>query len=237
MISISIDQVFHTGWWKMAIAYGALFYMFQYMTYTIIFKSIVGSPTNWSIKEIRFWRRKAQFIGAVFFAPLFEEFMITLLAYASFIQYAREGQEGIVVIMVATFFALLHIPVDVHGQRNSYLGIRPFILLLWQLERFFYSLAAFFLFKMTGTLWSSIVLHYVVNGFASVYNFDMEDGHRAVGSIDIQRLIIVVLEIFIVVFGTYQYHQKYPNFGPYLIGLAVVFLFIHLFRTLRFVRN
>ena len=231
-----IEQIFRDEWWKMAIGYGILFYLYQYITYNIIFRTLVGQPRSFTLEDIRFWRRKANFIGAVFFAPLFEEFMITLLAYASFLRYAREGQEGVVVIIVAVFFALLHIPADVYHQRNSRFGIRPLSLLFWQLDRFFYSLAAYFLFKTTGTLWSSILLHYLVNGLASVYNFDMEDGIKTVGTIDFQRLIIFLLKIGIVLFGIYQYYQVFPETGLNLLYLAILFLIIHFSLSLRFVR-
>jgi len=221
---MSIENIFLEGWWKIVLMYGAVYLLMEYATYSIIFTSLMGKPKAWTIEEITFWRRKAQFIGAVFFAPLFEEFIITYLAYTSFLKFAQEGMEGIVLILVAIFFALLHLPGDLHRQRYSFSGIQIRKLFFGQLLRFFYSLTAYFIYIKTGTLWASIVLHYFANALVSIYNFDLQDGIRAVGSFNILQLLIVWMHLGFGIFAAYHFYHFAPEWSGYLAGVGALYI-------------
>ena len=231
---MTLDQIFTEGWWRIVVLYAAIYLLMEYATYNIIFRSLMGKPTAWTVEEIRFWRRKAQFIGAVFFAPLFEEFIITYLAYTSFLQFSQKGMEGIVLILVAIFFALLHLPGDLHRHQNSITGIQLRGLIFGQFLRFFYSLTAYFVYTKTGTLWASIVLHYFANALVSVYNFDIQDGIRAVGSVNILRFLITWMHIGFGLFASYQFYYFSPEWSPYLIGAGVIYLLNIIVKNFRF---
>ena len=202
------------------------------MVYKLIFKTLLGQPKNFTWKEIRFWSRKANFIGAVIFAPLFEEFMFTYLCYASFLHFAQVGYEGIVIIMVASFFALLHLPGDLRGQRSRRGGINFYYLFKFQLQRFFFSMSAYFIFTLSGTLWITILLHYFYNAVVSVYQYDRIDMIAFFRKADLNLLLIMLMNGFFALFSGYQFYLYAPNFGIYLFAFVVIGLLdsIYFFR-------
>lgn len=140
-----LDTVFTKGWEINVLLYGAIYLLAQYAVYKIIFSALVGSPQSYDHRGLQHWNRKSIFLGAVIFAPLFEEVMFTYLAYESFLSYAVAGKEGIVLLFVAAFFAALHFPGDLE-QLGYRWTIRNILLLIkFQLNRFFFSLSAYFI--------------------------------------------------------------------------------------------
>ena len=219
-----INQIFKEGWFGNVLLYGTIYLLAEYMVYKLIFKTLVGQPKNFSWKEIRFWSRKANFIGAVVFAPLFEEFMFTYLCYASFLRFAQSGSEGIVLIMVAGFFALLHLPGDLRGQRSRRGGINYYHLFKFQLQRFFFSMSAFFIFTISGTLWITILLHYFYNAIVSVYQYDRQDIQFFFRKKDLNLTLILGMNAFFAFFSAYQFYGHSPELGQYLFIFAAIAL-------------
>ena len=206
--------------------FGAIYFLAEFATYKIIFRQLVSTPKSYTYSEIRHWNRKASFIGAVIFAPLYEEVMFTYLAYASFLNFTQPGQEGIVIIFVASFFAILHLPSDIQQQQNSYRGIDLYNLLIYQFQRFFYSLTAYFIYVETQALWITILIHYLYNAVVSVYQFEMEDQIFQVGKTDLYLVLIFLMNICFGPIACYFFFSYYPEFGFY-IALIVGFMLLN----------
>ena len=206
--------------------FGAIYFLAEFATYKIIFRQLVSTPKSYTYSEIRNWNRKASFIGAVIFAPLYEEVMFTYLAYASFLNFTQPGQEGIVIIFVASFFAILHLPGDIQQQQNSYRGINLYNLLIYQFQRFFYSLTAYFIYVETQALWITILIHYFYNAVVSVYQFEMEDQIFSVGKTDIYLVLIFLMNMCFGPIACFFFYNYYPEFGIY-IALIVGFMLLN----------
>lgn len=217
-----LDTIFTQGWKLNVLLYGIIFLLADYAIYKIIFAALVGAPHSYHYEDQKRWYRKASFLGAVIFAPLYEEIMFTYLAYSSFLSYAQEGQEGIVILFVALFFAALHFPGDWRQLGHRLDGPRIYLLIKFQVSRFFYSLAAYFIYHLTGYLWVTILLHYLYNAVVSFYNFDLEDNAHAYkqeGGNGMLSLIIL-LKLSFAISGIYFFYQQFPQLGGYLIPLA-----------------
>ena len=128
-----------------------------------------------SYEDVKRWYRSISFSGAVVVAPLFEEGMFTWLAYKVFLSYAQIGKDGVVILAVALFFAMLHLPGDLSRMRYYSSSRRIYLLIKFQLNRFFYSLAAYYIYLLTDQLLVTIVLHYIYNVVVSLNIFDIED--------------------------------------------------------------
>ncbi len=217
------NPIFTEGWLKMTALYAFIFFLTTYAVHAIIFRMLVTGPDSFTWAAFQHYRRKVIFFSAVFVAPLYEEFLITFLAYTSFLQHAQAGQEGIVLILVASFFALLHLPGDIRNQKSIFRKIMFSRLCNAQLDRFFYSLAAYFTFALTGTLWASIFLHYLYNALVVVHNFDLEDGIKYPGKYDVNRIFIRGINIGFSLFATYCFCSGFPKFYCYMIAANLVF--------------
>ena len=226
-----LDTIFVKGWELNVALYGLVFLLADYAVYKIIFAALVGAPQTYDLRELRFWYRKASFLGAVIFAPIYEEIMFTYLAYSSFLSYAHEGKEGIVVIFVALFFALLHFPGDWRQMNYRLDGNRIYLLLKFQLQRFFYSLSAYFIYQLTGQLWVTVLVHYFFNAVVSIYNFDLEDNPYAPNREDGLLILIILLNIGFALMGNYFFYDYYPQFGLYLLPFTA-FVLLDLVRML-----
>ncbi len=213
------DVIFTKGWELNMLIYGLVFLLARYSVYKIVFRGLIGVPKSHDYDDQRYWYRNASFLSAVVFAPLYEEIMFTYLAYASFISYAQEGKEGLVIIFVAVFFALLHLPGDLSRTRYLSGNAKIYSLFRGQLDRFFYSLAAYIIYQWTGWLWTTIALHYFYNALVSFYNFDLEDQPDTFGRRDDRLLLILLLDVAFAVLATYFFYEQYPSFGLYLIPL------------------
>ncbi len=224
-----INNVFTEGWEFIVLSYGTVFLLARHSVYKIIFRPLIGEPESYRYEDQKQWYRKASFSGAVIFAPLFEEIMFTYLAYANFLHYAHIGKEGLVVLFVATFFALLHLPGDLRQMSRYRLDNQAIYLLIrFQFNRFFYSLAAYFIYKLTGQLWVTITLHYFFNAIVSFYNFDLEDQTFPYEKGDGRLLLIRLLNVGFALSANYFFYQQYPQLGLYLVPLTgfIVFDFI-----------
>lgn len=220
-----MDTIFIQGWLTNALIYGAIYLLAEHAIYKILFNKLVGSPTFSSYQDLKYWSRKASFIGAVIFAPLYEEVMFTYLAYTSFLHYAQADAQGLVIIFVACFFALLHLPGDIRQQGNSLAGIDVRSLLKFQTQRFFYSLTAYFIYRQTGALWITIMIHYLYNAIVSVYQFDVEDRQFAFQDSDASLLIILIMNVGFGIVACYYFFLFYPTIGLYLLPVLVFVLY------------
>ena len=220
MVRTVLEAVFTKGWEINALLYGLTFLLAQYAVYNIIFRGLVGDPRAYSFVELQYWMRKANFLGAVVFAPLFEEIMFTYLAYFSFLGYAQPGKEGIVLLFVASFFALLHLPGDLQQSRYYPAGRKIYVLSKSQLQRFFYSLAAFFIFQQTGQLWITITLHYVFNALVSYFNLHQEDHPLALEKLDGLLVLIMAMNGGFAIVACYFFYGQYADLGIYLVPLV-----------------
>lgn len=223
-----MHRIFSEGWLTNVILYAVIYLMAEYITYKLIFKALVGSPKSYNFHELRHWSRKASFIGAVIFAPLYEEVMFTYLAYTSFLGYALPDQRGLVIIFVALFFALLHLPGDLRQQQSSYAGINVHLLLKFQAQRFFYSLTAYFIYQQTQSLWVTIIIHYFYNAIVSVYQFDLEDRRFSFQQTDSYLILIIGMNISFGVMACYFFYNYSPSLGIYLIPVLIFVLFDYL---------
>lgn len=217
-----LETIFTEGWKLNVLLYGLIFLLADYAVYKIIFAALVGAPQSYRYEDQKYWYRKASFLGAVIFAPLYEEIMFTYLAYSSFLSYAQEGKEGIVVLFVAVFFALLHLPGDLRQMGYGLDGRKLFLLLKFQLNRFFYSLAAYFIYQLTGQLWATIALHYFFNAVVSFYNFGLEDEPHEFerGAGDSLLFFILTLNIGFAFLGNFFFYEQYPQLGACLLPLS-----------------
>ena len=227
-----MNSIFIEGWIPNTLLFAVVYFLAEYATYKIIFRQLVSTPKSYNYRELRHWNRKASFIGAVIFAPLYEEVMFTYLAYATFLHYTQPGQEGIVIIFVASFFALLHLPGDLKQQRHSSAGINLYNLIVYQSQRFFYSLTAYFIYVETQALWITILIHYFYNAFVSVYQFDMEDQIFPVEKTDIYLLLIFLMNICFGPIACYYFFNYYPNLVVY-IALLMGFMLLNYIREFR----
>ena len=215
------DEIFTAGWLINVLLFGLVFLLAQHVVYQIIFRSLVGSPKSYYYKDLVHWQRKASFLGAVVFAPLFEEWMFTYLAYASFLRYATPGQEGWVIFFVGLFFALLHFPGDFQRMGRRLTPWILYRLFKFQLDRLFFSLTAFFIYQLTGQLVVTILLHYLINGIVSVYNFDLEDSGWAPDKGDGRLILIRLINISLALSATYFMYTSYPLVGLSLLPFAI----------------
>ena len=215
-----LDQIFSKGWELNILLYGVVFLLAQHVVYKVVFRPLIGTPKSYHFEDLKHWRRKASFLGAVIFAPLFEEVMFTYLAYSSFLHFAKPGMEAIVILFVAAFFAILHFPGDFRQMGYRLTSWTLYRLVIFQLDRFFFSLCAYFLYVTTGYLWVTIGLHYLINAIVSIYNFDLEDQFLAVEKNDGRLLLIRIMNSGLAVTGTYFLYQVYPTVGWYLLPFA-----------------
>ena len=216
-----LENIFTTGWLVNVILFGLVFLLAQHVVYQIIFRSLIGSPKSYYHKDLIHWQRKASFLGAVIFAPLFEEWMFTYLAYTSFLRYAAPGQEGWVIFFVGLFFALLHFPGDFQRMGRRIAPWTIYRLFKFQLDRLFFSLTAFFIYQLTGQLIVTIVLHYLINGIVSVYNFDLEDNGWTSDKGDGRLILIRLINIGLALVAVYFMYVNYPLVGLSLLPLAI----------------
>ena len=216
-----LEQIFTTGWLVNVLLYGLVFLLAQHLVYRIIFRSLVGSPKSYYYKDLHYWQRKASFLGAVIFAPLFEEWMFTYLAYASFLRYAAPGQEGWVILFVGLFFALLHFPGDFRGMGRRLTRWTAYRLFKGQLDRLFFSLTAFYIYTMTEQLWLTILLHYFINAVVSIFNFDLEDNGWMLEPQDGRLLLIRGINISMAVAAVYFMYTHHSFVGLCLLPLAL----------------
>lgn len=226
-----MNAIFIEGWLGNAILYGVIYFLAEYATYKIIFKTLVTAPKSYDYRELKYWNRKVLFIGAVIFAPLYEEVMFTYLAYASFLNYTQPGQEALIIIFVASFFALLHLPGDLRVQQRSYSGINIYNLLIFQFQRFFYSLTAYFIFIQTGVLWITILIHFFYNAFVSIYQFEMEDQLFPMPKTDVYLGFIFVVNICFGLISCYFFYLFYPTYLAYLV-IAMALMLPNYFREM-----
>lgn len=222
-------HLFIDGWQLNILLYGVVFLLAQHVVYKVIFRPLIGQPKSYYFEDIQHWRRKASFFGAVIFAPLFEEVMFTYLAYASFLKYAVAGKEGIVILFVAGFFAILHFPGDFRQQGYR---LNPWIvyrLFKFQLDRFFFSLTAYFIFQQTGSLWVTIGLHYFINAIVSLYNFDLENPVEPLEKNDGRLLLIRLTNSSLIVCACYFLFLYFPTLGFYVLpfGIMVLLDYLH----------
>ena len=212
-----MNSIFTEGLLTNVVIYAAVYLLAEYAIYKIIFNHLVGSPAFTTYQDLQYWARKASFIGAVIFAPLYEEIMFTYLAYTSFLHYAPVSQRGFVVLFVALFFALLHLPGDLRqlGSRNVQL------LLKFQVQRFFYSLTAYFIYLETGNLLITITIHYLYNAIVSVYQFEPNEAEATL-------TLILLMNISFGVLACYFFYLHYPALGLYLVPILALVLFDYL---------
>jgi membrane protease YdiL (CAAX protease family) len=224
-----LDSIFKDGWEVHLLLYALVFYFFFYVVYPVIFRALMGRPTDYTYESIRQWQRKASFFGAVFLAPLFEEWWFTFLAYTSFLNFAQSGQEGIIILAVATFFALLHLPGDLRRINYRIDGQTFFHLLRGQLERFFFSLAAYFIYHWTGEIWVTILLHYFYNAVASIINFDIEDHPYFYLEGDGRLYMLQAMDLGCAVLACYFFYVYYsPLTICLLIGIFLMLISYYL---------
>lgn len=222
-------HLFIDGWQLNILLYGVVFLLAQHVVYKVIFRPLIGQPKSYYFEDIQHWRRKASFFGAVIFAPLFEEVMFTYLAYASFLKYAVAGKEGIVILFVAGFFAILHFPGDFRQQGYR---LNPWIvyrLFKFQLDRFFFSLTAYFIFQQTGSLWVTIGLHYFINAIVSLYNFDLENPVEPLEKNDGRLLLIRLTNSSLIVCACYFLFLHFPTLGFYVLPFGIMVLLDYLY--------
>lgn len=224
-----LEQVFTQGWLVNVLLFGLVYLLAQHLVYRIIFSTLVGSPKSYYHKDLVYWRRKASFLGAVIFAPLFEEWMFTYLAYGSFLRYAAPGQEGWVVLFVGLFFALLHFPGDFRRMGRRLTGWTVYRLLKGQLDRLFFSLTAFFIYTLTEQLWLTILLHYFINAVVSIYNFDLEDNGWMMEPQDGRLLLIRATNISLAIAAVYFMYMHYSFVGLCLLPLALFSIFDYIY--------
>ena len=155
--------------------------------------------------------------------------MFTYLAYASFLKYAVAGKEGIVILFVAGFFAILHFPGDFRQQGyrlNFWIAYRLF---KFQLDRFFFSLTAYFIYQQTGYLWVTIGLHYFINAIVSLYNFDLEDPVEPLEKNDGRLLLIRLTNSSLVIVACYFLFLFFPTLGFYILPFGTIVLLDYLY--------
>lgn len=215
------EEIFTGGWLLNVVLFAVVFLLAQHVVYQVLFRALVGSPKSFYQKDVIHWQRKASFFGAVIFAPLFEEWMFTYLAYASFLQFAVPGQEGWVIFFVGLFFALLHFPGDFQRMGRRITTWILYRLFKFQLDRLFFSLTAFFIYHYTGQLILTILLHYLINGIVSVYNFDLEDNGWNVTKGDGRLILIRLINIGLASCAVYFMYQEYPVVGLSLLPFAL----------------
>lgn len=220
------QQIFTPGWEVNLLLYGAVFYLARYIVYRIIYPAIVGTPKYYDFESIRQWYRKASMWSAVVFAPLFEEIWFTFLAFAAFLRYARDGQEGTVMVMVAAFFALLHFPRDWEELGARLSPQRAILLFKYQLDRFFYALAAYIIFESTGNLWITITIHYFFNYVVTICIFEREDHPETIGRQDGRLFLLGLMDLSFAAMSTVYFYQHFPALWPTLLLLTAL-LFAH----------
>jgi len=228
------DQIFKEGWLFTVLIYAIVYFLAEYATYTIVFRNLMGTPKSYSLDDIRHWRSKASFWSAVIFAPFYEEVMFTWLAYTNFLSFAKEGQYGLVLILVACFFSILHLPGDVRSQLNSFGALHFGRLLRFQFNRIFYSLTAFFIFSsllpsygLVFALGATITLHYFYNALVTFFNYDLQD--RTLPNNNFILSILISLNIGFGFFATYHFYPYSPNLSIILI-IGIIILFVNYFR-------
>lgn len=215
------EKIFTSGWMINVLLFALVFLLAQHVVYQIIFRSLVGSPKSYYHKDLIHWQRKASFLGAVIFAPFFEEWMFTYLAYGSFLRYAEAGQEGWVIFFVGLFFALLHFPGDFQRMGRRLSVWNTYRLFKFQLDRLFFSLTAYFVYVLTGELIVTIAMHYLINGIVSVYNFDLEDNGWMMQQQDGRLILIRLINISLAMGATYFMYDAYPLVGLSILPFAI----------------
>lgn len=218
------DKIFTPGWELNLILFGAIFYLAQYIVYRIIYPRLVGAPDIYDFEALRHWYRKASIWSSVVIAPLFEEFLFTFLAFSAFLRYAQGGQEGFVMILVAAFFALLHFPRDWQEMQARLNLHRAFLLFKYQLDRFFYALAAYIIYEHTGILWITIIIHYFFNFVVTICIFEREDHPETIGTTDGRLILLGLMDLSFAVMACIYFYQNYPGAWPILCLLTLILL-------------
>lgn len=215
-----LETIFTQGWEFNVLMYGIVYWLGRTAAYTIIYRAVIGQPNSYRYEDQKHWYRNATLLGAVIFAPVYEEIMFTYLAYESFLGYAQPGREGLVMIFVAAFFALLHLPGDLRRIGYYLSGRSLYYLFRGQLNRFFYSLAAYFIYQLTGYLWVTITLHYFYNAVVSFHNFDLEDRSGDVEK-DLSVLVLIMLiNVGFALFVNYWFFQRDADLALWILPLT-----------------
>lgn len=223
-----LDQIFLPGWESNLLLYSFVFLMAEYAVYRIIYPAIVGTPKTYDQEGLRSWRRKASWWSAVIFAPIYEELLFTYLAFASFLSFARAGQEGAVMLIIAGIFALLHLPGDWRGS-NQKLDLRNlWRLFRFQMDRFFYMLAAYIIYDMTGLLWLTIIIHYFFNFTVSSCIFEWEDQPESFEDTDGRLLLLQLLDLIFAGIACVYFYTHFPTLWP-LVLLSSSLMFLNFF--------
>lgn len=218
-----LNSIFTEGWEYNVLLYGLTFLLAEYAVYKIVFRALAGVPQSYRYEDQWRWYQKASILSSAIFAPLFEEVMITWLAYSSFLRYAQAGQEGVVILFVALFFGLLHLPVDLRQTGRELNGRKLYRLFKGQVTRFFYALAAYYIYQYTDLLWVTIGLHYLFNILVSIFNFDLIERPHFYEERDGRLLLILLLDLGFALLGTYSIYRNHPALTIYLV-LPIVFL-------------
>ena len=91
----------------------------------------------------------------------------------------------------------------------------------FQLDRLFFSLTAFFIYQLTGQLIVTILLHYLINGIVSVYNFDLEDNGWISDKGDGRLILIRLINISLALTAVYFMYTSYPLVGLSILPFAI----------------
>ncbi|PHN02250.1 CPBP family intramembrane glutamic endopeptidase [Flavilitoribacter nigricans] len=229
------NQIFTAGWEINLLLFVAVFKLAKYSVYRIIYPAIVGVPDYYSYEAFRHWYRRASIWSSVVFAPLFEEFLFTYLAYATFLRYAREGQEWVVMIAVAAGFALLHFRGDWNGMKGRLDWYGSLLLGKFQLDRFFYSLAAFLIYERTDALWITITIHYFFNYVLTSCIFERQDHPETSDRKDGRLLLLGFLELTFAIYATVYFYAHFPQVWGYLLVGTLALLAHFLWITYRLI--
>lgn len=224
-----LPALFTQGWLVNVVLYGLVYLLAEHLVYRIIFRQLVGAPKSYQYKDWIYWQRKASFLGAVIFAPLFEEWMFTYLAYDSFLRYAVPGQEGWVILFVGIFFAVLHFPGDFRSVDRRWSRWTVYRLFKGQLDRLFFSLTAYFIYTLTEQLWLTILLHYFINAVVSFFNFDLEDNGWMLEPQDGRLFLIRGTNISLAIAAVYFMWTHHSLVGICLLPLALFSVFDYIY--------
>lgn len=226
-----LDSILKEGWEPTALLFGIVFWLARLTIYKMIFNPLAGEPKSYEYEDIKRWYRSISFSGAVVVAPLFEEAMFTWLAYKVFLSYAQVGKEGVVIIAVALFFALLHLPGDLSRMRYFSNSRGIYLLIKFQLSRFFYSLAAYYIYLLTDQLLLTIVIHYVYNVVVSLNKFDFEDSPDSFEKRDGRLFLSRFMNLGFTLISAHFFYFTYPELFLFWVALPACFILYDFLRA------
>ena len=222
-----LHTIFKDGWEVYVLLYGLVFYVFFYVLYPAVFRALIGGPSDYTYEGIRHYYRKSSIFRSVFLAPPLEEWWFTYLAYTGFLGFAQHGQEGLVILGVGLFFALLHLPGDLR-QINYHIDLKNFrYLLMGQLERLFFSLGAYFIYHWTGEILVTILLHYFYNAVATIVNFDLEDHPYFYLEGDGRLYLLQAMDLGFALLVCYFFYRYHPGLIGYPLSAVVLLIFLY----------